>query len=222
MWFSISFECLIHACQDYIRMYLIHIPKAVGKMRETREKISWPKGITSRPFSAVVRKSEDQHLKKWEFFGRFVLILNLCEEGSHEEDPERHHAQGSHWGELDHHEEEIQSACWAHLHVDYIMSIGHCPRPPVRYMKVVVTLKSHWAKTIVQTTLTWTSMTATSTPTPKMTTTTYYQQQPVETKVMVMERLMSPLRSKVQKLDPVPPGQVPKTKRPSLNWTECR
>ena len=62
-----------------------------------------------------------------------------------------------------------------------------------------------------------TGMDWTSTPTPKMTTTTYYQQQPVETKVMVMERLMSPLRSKVQKLDPVPPGQVPKTKRPSLN-----
>ena len=39
----------------------------------------------------------------------------------------------------------------------------------------------------------------------------------VETKVMVMERLMSPLRSSVQKLEPVPPGQVPSTKRPSLN-----
>ena len=38
----------------------------------------------------------------------------------------------------------------------------------------------------------------------------------VETKVMVMERLMSPLRSSVQKLEPVPPGQVPSTKRPSL------
>ena len=38
----------------------------------------------------------------------------------------------------------------------------------------------------------------------------------VETKVMVMERLMSPLSSNVQKLDPVPPGQVPKTKRPNL------
>ena len=45
-------------------MDLIHIPRAVGKMRETREKMSWPKGITSRPFSAVVRKSDDQHLKK--------------------------------------------------------------------------------------------------------------------------------------------------------------
>ena len=33
--------------------------------------------------------------------------MNLCEEGSHEEDPERHHAQGSHWGELDHDEEEV-------------------------------------------------------------------------------------------------------------------
>ena len=42
----------------------------------------------------------------------------------------------------------------------------------------------------------------------------------VETKVMVMERLMSPLSSSVQKLEPVPPGQVPSTKRPSLiiNW----
>ena len=39
----------------------------------------------------------------------------------------------------------------------------------------------------------------------------------VETKVMVMERLMSPLSSNVQKLDPVPPGQVPSTKRPSLS-----
>ena len=38
--------------------------------------------------------------------------MNLCEEGSHEEDPERHHAQGSHWGELDHDEEEV------HLHVE--------------------------------------------------------------------------------------------------------
>ena len=133
-----------------LRMYLIHIPRAVGKMRETREKISWPKGITSRPFSAVVRKSDDQHLKKWEFFGRFVLILNLCEEGSHEEDPERHHAQGSHWGELDHDEEEVRSSCWSHLHVDYIVPIGHCPRQLGRYMKVGK------AKTMVQTTLAWT------------------------------------------------------------------
>ena len=42
----------------------------------------------------------------------------------------------------------------------------------------------------------------------------------VETKVMVMERLMSPLSSNVQKLDPVPPGHVPSTKRPSLSL-EC-
>ena len=28
---------------------LTHIPRAVGRMRETRENISWPKGITSRP-----------------------------------------------------------------------------------------------------------------------------------------------------------------------------
>ena len=67
-----DFQYHLHAwytCQDYIRMDLIHIPRAVGKMRETREKISWPKGITSRPFSAVVRKSDDQHLKKWDFLG---------------------------------------------------------------------------------------------------------------------------------------------------------
>ena len=39
----------------------------------------------------------------------------------------------------------------------------------------------------------------------------------VETKVMVIERLMSPLSSNVQKLDPVPPGHVPRTKRPNLS-----
>ena len=41
--------------------------------------------------------------------------MNLCEEGSHEEDPERHHAQGSHWGELDHDEEEVRSSLIAEL-----------------------------------------------------------------------------------------------------------
>ena len=37
-------------------------------------------------------------------------------------------------------------------------------------------------------------------------------------KVMVMDMLMSPCRSSVQKLDPVPPGQQPSTNRPSLTW----
>ena len=37
-------------------------------------------------------------------------------------------------------------------------------------------------------------------------------------KVMVMDMLMSPFRSSVQKLDPVPPGQQPSTNRPSLPW----
>ena len=37
-------------------------------------------------------------------------------------------------------------------------------------------------------------------------------------KVMVMDMLMSPCRSSVQKLEPVPPGQQPSTNRPSLTW----
>ena len=36
-------------------------------------------------------------------------------------------------------------------------------------------------------------------------------------KVMVMDMLMSPFKRRVQKFDPVPPGQQPRTKRPSLN-----
>ena len=35
-------------------------------------------------------------------------------------------------------------------------------------------------------------------------------------KVMVMDMLMSPSRSRVQKLDPVPPGLQPRTNSPSL------
>ena len=33
---------------------LTHMPRAVGRMRETREKMSWPNGITSRPFNIQV------------------------------------------------------------------------------------------------------------------------------------------------------------------------
>ena len=36
-------------------------------------------------------------------------------------------------------------------------------------------------------------------------------------KVMVMDMLMSPFKRRVQKFDPVPPGQQPSTNRPSLN-----
>ena len=36
-------------------------------------------------------------------------------------------------------------------------------------------------------------------------------------KVMVMERLRSPSRRTVQKLEPVPPGQQPRMKRPRRN-----
>ena len=35
-------------------------------------------------------------------------------------------------------------------------------------------------------------------------------------KVMVMDMLMSPFRSRVQKLDPVPPGLQPRTNKPNL------
>ena len=35
-------------------------------------------------------------------------------------------------------------------------------------------------------------------------------------KVIVMDMLMSPSKRRVQKLDPVPPGLQPRTKRPSL------
>ena len=34
--------------------------------------------------------------------------------------------------------------------------------------------------------------------------------------VMVMDMLMSPFRSRVQKLDPVPPGLQPRTNNPNL------
>ena len=37
-------------------------------------------------------------------------------------------------------------------------------------------------------------------------------------KVMVMDMLMSPFRRRVQKLDPVPPGQQPSTNNPNLKW----
>ena len=35
-------------------------------------------------------------------------------------------------------------------------------------------------------------------------------------KVMVMDMLMSPFKRRVQKFEPVPPGQQPSTNRPSL------
>ena len=37
-------------------------------------------------------------------------------------------------------------------------------------------------------------------------------------KVMVMDMLMSPFRRRVQKLEPVPPGQQPSTNNPNLKW----